>query len=166
MYDILLFSGGLYKFELLAEHVDDIGGLIIQEDRLHISRGSSFLTEEIRVMLIIPTNEVSNIKSLADEIKGEVGELKLEEPLKTNILNSFKIHDIICKNNDWVNKESLIELIEFNEESGLIEIYNDAEIETDILRNLDECLDLMLSLELIEKRKNEAGFEYRITIND
>ncbi len=162
MYEILLFSGGLYKFELLVEHVDDIGGLIIQEDRLHISRGSSFITEEIRVMLIIPPNEVSSVKSLADDIKGEIEELKLEESLKNNIINSFKIHDIICKHNDWLNKESLIKLIEFYEENGLMELDTDVLMESGRLKNLDECLDLMLSLELIEKHGPEDNVEYRI----
>jgi hypothetical protein len=162
MYEILLFSGGLYKFELLTEHVEDIGGLIIQEDRLHISRGSSFLTEEIRVMLIVPPNEVSSIKSLADDIKGEIEELELEETLKNNIIYSFKIHDIICKNNDWLNKESIIKFMEYNEENELMGIDDDKDMKTDILKNLEECLDLMISLELIEKRENEDELEYRI----
>jgi methyl coenzyme M reductase subunit C-like uncharacterized protein (methanogenesis marker protein 7) len=53
----IVFSGGVYKYELLVEHVDDVGGLIIQEDVLHISRGTSFLADGLRVILIVPSNE-------------------------------------------------------------------------------------------------------------
>lgn len=174
MYKILLFSGGVYKFELLSEHVDDVGGLLIQENRLQISRGSSFLSEEVRVMLILPPNEVSSIKSLANDIKGKIEEVELEETLQNNLIKSLEIYDILCKANNWLNIESIIKLIEFESEHGLMGIYHDSrEINVLLMKNedvtcqkLEECLELMISLELLDKRKNNDVFEYRISKDD
>lgn len=164
MYEILLFSGGVYKFELLREHVDDIGGLIIQEDRLHISRGSSFLSEEIRVMLIVPPNEISSLKSLANDIKGQIEELELEEKLKNNLIYSLKIYDVLCKESDWLNKEALIKIIESSHENGVME-KNLTEQDIFTEESFEECLELMLSLKLITKRGNDENkeVEYRIS---
>ncbi len=116
MYKILLFSGGLYKYDLLVEHVDDVGGLIIQKDSLQISRNTSFLREEIKVLLIIPSNEISSVRSLAKEIKGEIEELELEEPIREKLLKSLKIYDILSKSNSWLNKESIENRIDEEEE--------------------------------------------------
>lgn len=151
MYKILHFSGGVYKFEHLAEHVEDIGGLLFQENRIHISRGTSFLSEEVQVIFLVPANEVASVRELASELKGEIEELEVEEPLKSNLIDSMDIYNILCKTDDWIHQEAISE--EYHE-------------------NLEECLDLMLSLELIEKRasKDKAGTDqsnyYRILKKD
>lgn len=162
MYKILHFSGGVYKFDLLAEHVEDVGGLLFQENRLQINRGASFLSEEIQVIFMVPPNEVSSVKELASELKGEIQEMEIDEPLKSNLINSLAIYNILCKAEDWVNHDIISESDEYIPEYGFVESgdYNH------ILNNLEECLDLMLSLELIEKRENEGNSEYRILIKD
>lgn len=159
MYKILHFSGGVYKFDLLAEHVEDVGGLLFQENHLQISKGSYFLSEEVQVIFMVPTNEVSSVKEVASEIKGEIEEVEIEEPLKSNLINSLDIYNILCKAEDWVNQDLISESYEYNlAEDGFVEYGND----NHILDNRDECLDLMLSLELIEKRENKGKSEYRI----
>ena len=145
MYKILHFSGGVYKFDLLAEHVEDVGGLLFQENRLQISKGSYFLAEEVQVIFMVPPNEVSSVRELASEIKGEIEEVEIEEPLKSNLINSLDIYNILCKANDWVDQEVISE-----------ECHD----------NLEECLDLMLSLELIEKRASNGKSDYRILKED
>ncbi|WP_321421591.1 methyl-coenzyme M reductase family protein [uncultured Methanobacterium sp.] len=151
MYKILHFSGGVYRFEQLAEHVEDIGGLLFQENHIHISRGTSFLSEEVQVIFLVPAKETTSVKELASEIKGEIEELEVEEPLKSNLINSMDIYNILCKTDDWTHQEVISE--EYHE-------------------NLEECLDLMLSLELIEKRaindeaSNEKSNYYRILKED
>jgi hypothetical protein len=166
MYKILHFSGGVYKFDLLAEHVEDVGGLLFQENHLHISRGTSFLSEKIQVIFIVPLNEISSVKDLASEIKGEVEEVDIEEPLKSNLITSMAIYNILCKTEDWLNQDIISESNEYNPiENGFRKSDDDNElpVDDDILQdNLKECLDLMLSLELIEKRENKGKSEYRI----
>ena len=63
MYEIILFSGGVYKYDELTEAVEDLGGLILRKDNFHISRGESYLSEEIEVMLIIPEEDKPTIES-------------------------------------------------------------------------------------------------------
>jgi hypothetical protein len=170
MYKILHFSGGVYKFDLLAEHVEDVGGLLFQENRLHISRGASFLSEEVKVIFIIPLNEVSSVNDLASEIKGEIEELDIEEPLKSNLINSMDIYNILCKADDWVNNDIISESDEYNPiENSFRESGDDNELPDDnnnLQDNLKECLDLMLSLELVEKRDHDGTSEYRILKNN
>ena len=177
MYKILHFSGGVYKFDLLAEHVEDVGGLLFQENRLHISRGTSFLSEEIQVIFIVPTNEVSSVKDLASAIKGEVEEADIEEPLKSNLIASMAIYNILCMTDDWLNKDIISESEEYNPiENGFRESGdgnefsgedNELPADNDNLQdNLKECLDLMLSLGLIEKRDHDGTSEYRILKNN
>jgi hypothetical protein len=159
MYKILHFSGGVYKFDLLAEHIEDVGGLLFQENHLNISKGSYFLSEEVQVIFIVPPNEVSSVRDLASEIKGEIEELDIEEPLKSNLINSMDIYNILCKVDDWMNQDIISESDEYDPiENGFREFGNDNHVED----NLKECLDLMLSLELIEKRENEGTSEYHI----
>lgn len=157
MYKILLFSGGVYKFELLVEYIEDIGGLVVQEDRLHITRGNYFLSEEIRVMLIVPHTELSNVSSFANGIKGSVEELIIEKPLENKLINSLELYNILCKADDWIDQDALSNIIEHYIRDGYIKI----ETPTNFPEfNLDNCLEFMLSLKLIKKRENDGIIEY------
>ncbi|BDZ71282.1 methyl-coenzyme M reductase family protein [Methanobacterium petrolearium] len=164
MYKILLFSGGVYKYELLVEHVDDVGGLIIQEDVLRISRGTSFLADELRVILIVPSNEISSINSVASDIKGHVEELKLEKPVHENLVDILQIYDILCKTNSWLNIDSVMKLMISDDENGFIETNEDSgKNDTETIQKLEECLDLMLSLKIVDKRTENSESEYCIS---
>lgn len=169
MYKILHFSGGVYKFDLLAEHVEDVGGLLIQENHLQKSRGSYFLSEEIQVIFIVPPNEVSSIELLASEIKGEIQEMELEESLKNNLINSLGIYNILCKAGDWINPDSIMETDEYDlhnetpfEYNLSLNEFSGPDDDNQVHTNLEKCLDIMLSLKLIEKRDNKGKSEYRI----
>lgn len=162
MYRILHFTGGVHKFDLLAEHVDDVGGLLFQENHLHISRGNYFLSEEIQVIFMVPPNEISSIQGLAREIKGEIQEIEVEEPLKSNLHYLMDVHDVLCKNGGWMTLENILKSSESRQENML-------ESETDILifaelEELQECIELMLSLELVEKREIKGKLEYHSKI--
>jgi hypothetical protein len=158
MYEIVLFSGGVYKFDLLVEHVEDVGGLLVQENRLQISRGTSFLSEEIRVMIIAPTNEISGIKSIAKDIKGEIEEIEIEKPLKDNLISALELYGVMCKTRDWLDMSTIQELSKFHYEKELVELKDNQ----DHYNAFEECLELMISLELIEKRESERELEYRV----
>jgi hypothetical protein len=163
MYKILLFSGGVYKFELLVEFIEDIGGLIVQEEHLHITRGSSFLSEEIRVMLIVPHSEFSGVRSIADDIKGNIEEFIIEETLKNNLINTLKIYNVLCKANDWLDQTAIKEMIDNSVEDGCFEIEPH---ENDSEENLEDCLELMISLKIIQKRENNGIDEYSMLKED
>lgn len=165
MYKILLFSGGLYKYDLLVEHVDDVGGLIIQKDSLQISRDTSFLREEIRVILIIPSNEISSVRSLAKKIKGEIEELKLEEEIHEKLIHSLEIYNILCKSNSGLNRESIEKLMEDQEEKGLF-ITADTSKKYDTNPPIEECLELMLSLEILKRHLKNDEFEYYVNVEN
>ncbi len=162
MYKIMLFSGGLYKYDLLVEHVDDVGGLIIQKDSLQISRNTSFLREEIKVLLIVPSNEISSVKSLAKEIKGEIEELELEDAIHKKLLKSLKIYDILSKSNSWLNTESIKKQMEAEKEL----INNVDAMKKDYIPKVEECLELMLTLEILQRRHENNEFEYCIILDD
>lgn len=49
MYQIMIYSGGLYKFDEFVEFIDDLGGLVLKRDKFYISRGEYFLSEEINI---------------------------------------------------------------------------------------------------------------------
>ncbi|NYB52581.1 MAG: methyl CoM reductase subunit C [Methanobacteriaceae archaeon] len=160
MYNILLFSGGVYKFELLAEYIEDVGGLLVQEDRLHISRGSYFLSEEMRVILIVPQSEISSVKSFAYDIKGNIEELKLEKNLESKLKNSLIIYNILSKKENWMGITEILDQIQKDTQGNY---YN--ELESDIKdseHDLEKCLELMLSLKLIKKRKHNEIDEYHL----
>lgn len=170
MYKILHFSGGVYKFDLLAEHVEDIGGLIIPEKFILKSRGSYFLSEEIQVIFIVPPSEVSNIELWAKEIKGEIREVDLEEPLKSNLITLLNIYDILCKARDWVTTDILKSHSGFNDNISKSKRYNtnlnsfSRPSGKHLPYNLEKCLDLMLSLKLIEKREKQGKVEHRVKL--
>jgi len=175
MYKILHFSGGVYKFELLAEHVDDVGGLLIQENYLQKSRGSYFLSEEIQVIFIVPPNEVSSIELLASEIKGEIREVEIEETLKSNLINSMNVYNILCKAGDWITTDSIRESEVYSLEIDYLSERDKSHLNKNSgsgkanqqPNSIEDCLDLMLSLKLIEKRENDDDkVEFRILKDD
>ncbi|WP_042704343.1 methyl-coenzyme M reductase family protein [Methanobrevibacter arboriphilus] len=57
MYELLLFTGGIYKFNEFKEFIDDLGGLIIEMESFKVSRGMYFLSEEVKVLILVPIGE-------------------------------------------------------------------------------------------------------------
>jgi len=170
MYKILHFSGGVYKFDLLKEHVEDVGGLLIQERYFHKSRGSYFLSEEIQVIFIVPPNEVSSIELLAKEIKGEICEVEMEEPLKSDLISSLNIYNILCKAGGWITPDFIRMSKLYHSDNTYTPIRDNPYIngnsgpidDNQHPDNLEQCLNLMLSLKVIEKKKKNDKIEYRI----
>lgn len=157
MYRVLLFSGGIYKFDQLQEYLEDVGGILIREDRLQITRGSSFLSEEVRVMLIVPIKEVEPIKSLANEIKGEIEVLKIEQNLKNEYISIISIYNILSQANNWRNIEEIIELMECPCQSNICR-----ENEQCTFNEIKNTLEKMMSLKILEMREQLGKQEFRI----
>ena len=157
MYRVLLFSGGIYKFDTLQEYLEDVGGVLIREDRLQITRGSSFLSEEVRVMLIVPLKEVEPVKSLANEIKGEIESLEIDQNLENEFISIISIYNSISQANNWINIEEIIELMECPCPSNICR-----EDEQCTFNDIEDTLKKMCSLKILEMREALGIQEYRI----
>jgi hypothetical protein len=159
MYEILLFSGGVYRFDELAEFVEDIGGLVLKKDIFEISRGEYFLAEEIHVLLIVPQKESGTLRSLSDDIKGEIEDLNIQDDQKYALLSSLSIYDVLCKAGSWINAEKLKSSIDCPCYAILCNETNGADCTLD---RLDELLMDMCSMEIIEYRVSDEGVEYQL----
>ena len=157
MYRVLLFSGGIYKFDLLQEYLEDVGGVLIREDRLQITRGSSFLSEEVRVMLIVPLKEVEPVKSLANEIKGEIELLKIDQNMENEFISIISIYNILSPTNNWISIEKIIELMECPCPSNICR-----ENEQCTFNEIENILNKMCSLKILETRQKLEKQEFRI----
>jgi Methyl-coenzyme M reductase operon protein C len=156
MYQVLLFNGGIYKFIQLQEYLDDVGGLLIREDRLQITRGTSFLSEQIRVTLVVPTKEVESIKLLANEIKGEIEILKIDQNLENLLISFISIYNILSLTNNWITTEEIKLLMECPCQSNICR-----EDEKCTFNEIENILDKMCSLKILETRQ-QGKQEFRI----
>ena len=158
MYEILLFGGGVYKFDELVEFIEDIGGIVLNKEQLDISRGNYFLSEEIRVLLIVPKKEVESVKLIVKEIKGEIEDLNLTDDQSNAFLSYFPIYSILCGVRTWISKEDLKNLID----CPCYPINCRTEDENCTLDRLDFILNDMCSISLIESRTFKGIIEYRL----
>jgi len=153
------FTGGVYKFDELAEYLDDAGGLLIREDRLHINRGSYFISQELQVIMIVPQEEVNHLIAQASEIKGIIEEVSLKEKDEKEMFLFLILYNIFSQTNNWV---SLSWVKNFMEASNHEEYLIGLEVVDDQLIDLQKALDSMCSLELLDKRDKNETIEYRI----
>ncbi|HDN68720.1 MAG TPA: methanogenesis marker 7 protein [Methanomicrobia archaeon] len=68
MYEIMMFTGGVYKFNELKEVVEDIGGFVLQE---------MVMQSETMMHLAFPVEEEPRIRAKAKELGGKLKELPL-----------------------------------------------------------------------------------------
>ncbi|MDP3623668.1 MAG: methyl-coenzyme M reductase family protein [Methanobacteriaceae archaeon] len=157
MYQIRIYSGGLYKFNEFVEFIDDLGGLVLKRDKFHISRGEYFLSEELHALTVIPTQESENAEIKAKNLKGSLNLLDVEEDNRIKILSCLTLHDLLSKNIDGLNKEQIINEIKCPCISEIC-----IENEECLLNYLDEVLDGMLQMEMIEEHVIEQVTVYKI----
>ncbi|MEN6329377.1 MAG: methyl-coenzyme M reductase family protein [Methanobacteriaceae archaeon] len=166
MYRIIRFKGGVYRFDELSEYLEDAGGMLFQEDRLHIIRGSSFITQELQVIMILPPDELEQVTSLAEDIKGQIEEdLNLDPQEEMEMLHYFYLYHTICQADEWANLSLIKELTDklYHAEDPLPDLvylnyFNDSSAPEDFRKSLD----IMCNLELLEVREQKGKPEYRI----
>ncbi|MGC9516271.1 MAG: methyl-coenzyme M reductase family protein [Methanomicrobiales archaeon] len=159
MYEIVIFKGGVYKFDEFKELVEDLGGLVLKKDHLEISRGIYFLSEEITVPLILPVNEIVNVSKLAHEIKGMIFETDIESEKKAELISYLTIYDILSKSNKWMGKKDLEKYLKC---PCIINCHNSSEFCAK--DNLDEILMDMYTIELIDMQNKIDEVKYRLRI--
>jgi hypothetical protein len=166
MYRIIRFTGGVYRFHELAEYLEDAGGMLVQEDRLHIIRGSSFITQELQVIMIIPPDEVEHVKSLAQDIKGQIEEdLNLDPQDEVEMLHYFYLYHTLSQAGEWVDLSMIKDLTDqlYHAEDPLPDlVYLNYFNESSTPEDFKKSLDIMCSLELLEVRDPQGKPEYRV----
>jgi len=161
MYEILIFHGGIYKFSDFKELIEDLGGLVLKKDHLEITRGIYFLSEEITVPLVLPVEEIENVKEMAKEIKGNLSETKIDSQKKSELLSYLNVYDILSKSDHWMNKKELKKHLKCPC------IVNCGKISDFCGKDyLDKILNDMEIIELIEVRGKNNRDEYRLRVEN
>jgi putative methanogenesis marker protein 7 len=63
MLEPVMFTGGLYKHDLVVELVEDLGGYVLQKN---------VTQTEIILLILVPTEDMALLQALAKEIRGEL----------------------------------------------------------------------------------------------
>lgn len=161
MYEILIFQGGIYKFNYFKEFIEDLGGLVLKKDHLEITRGIYFLSEEITVPLLLPVEEIGNVKEIAKELKGNLSKTKIDILKKSELVSYLNVYDILSKSDHWMEKREL-------EERLKCPCIVNCEKSSDfcVKDHLDKILNDMDTIELIEVREKNFKDEYRLRVKN
>lgn len=159
MYEIYLFRGGVYRFDELKEAVEDLGGLVLKKDYFHISRGVSFLAEEVEVMLMVPLQDETIIKSLSSDIKGRLDKLEFEDINISDILGYISVCDALIRSGTWM---TIDEIRNYLECPCAGQLCSEQEIEICVLDNLEETLSKFCQEKILKSRKRNGEDEYSL----
>ncbi len=159
MYKIVLFSGGVYKFDELVETVEDVGGLVLKKDYFHISRGASYLSEEIQVMLIIPEKDVELIELMSQDIKGNISKLELNYSQVNNILTYLSVYNVLSRTDSWMTINEIKDLIQCPCPSLLCQISDN---ENCVYDELNDSLPNLCLQGVVISRKQDNKTEYQL----
>ena len=157
MYEIFLFTGGVYRFDELKETVEDHGGLVLKEDLFHIRRGVSFLANEVEAIIIIPAEDGDIIRSFSKEIKGHLEKLDLDEFKKKDVLTYISVWDALIKSGDWMTSEEIEDMMECPCPAQLCE----QEGKICILDEIDEALENFCKDGILRSRRRKKT-EYKL----
>lgn len=163
MYKILIFHGGVYRFNELVEMVEDLGGMVLKKEYFQITRGASFLSEEVHATLIVPEEDEKSVKSLCKDIKGTISESGIENPDKNIILAFIPIYNALSLVGTWVKAEDIQDMIECP--CGAM-LCRDPGIKSCVLDELDETLDKLCSQGIVKSREVEGCTEYCLSDED
>jgi hypothetical protein len=166
MYEIFLFSGGVYRFDEFKEAVEDVGGMVLKKNLFHKSRGTSFLSDEVQVVIIIPLEDEKVIKEFSDEIKGHLVKLD-EEDLKNNdIISYLAICDVLVKQGRWMTLDELKDEVECPCPGQLCNQQDQKEynqnLEKCIQDHLDKVVEKFCRKKILIYRKQNGKKEYNL----
>ena len=63
MLEPVMFTGGLYKHDLVVELVEDLGGYVLQKN---------VTQTEIILLILIPSEDTAALEALSKELRGEL----------------------------------------------------------------------------------------------
>lgn len=159
MYDILVYNGGVYRFNELVEFVEDSGGMILRRDDFHVSRGVYFIAQEVHVVIIAPADVTENLKLLAAELKGDIEVIEVEYEDKINMVSLLPIYNILSSTGEWTNLQTIEDSLECPCVDGVCEEFE----KTPCLKDITKTLEAMERMEIVESRDN-GKLEYRLRL--
>ncbi len=158
MYKILGYSGGVYRFDEVLETVEDAGGIVLNRDEFHISRGDYFISQEVHVIIVIPEEGVEDIKSIAAELKGDLEELDVDRLQKKSVMSIIPVYNLLCQTTLWVDVKTLEDMIVCPCMIGVCKEFE----EFSCYDKMEKTLDSMCRMEIAEYRQSNGKREYRL----
>ncbi len=162
MYQVLLYSGGIYKFDEFVEFVEDCGGLVLKKDSFYISRGEYYLGEEIRVLIIIPIQEKEKTVKMAQELKGKIETVDLEFEEKSKILSCLVVYDFLNNKLQPLEKEKIDENLTCH---CNFQICEDSKTKC-FFPDLEGIIETMVDLQLLVVQVKNGKKEYLLKSNE
>lgn len=157
MYKILGYSSGVYRFNEMVEFVEDNGGIVLTKDEFHISRGAYFISQEVHVILVIPSEVLNDVKIFAKELKGDIEHLEVDTEQKIKVLSIIPVYNLLSHQSSWLDIKKIEDIMDC---PCITEVCK--EFEETCLVDLEKTLDAMKRMEIIETRDSSGVMEYRI----
>jgi hypothetical protein len=155
MYKIIGYSGGIYRFEEVVECVEDAGGIIINRDEFHVSRGAYFMGQEVHVVIVTPEDALDDIKTISAELKGDIEELNVDDEIKLATLSIIPVYNLLSQLG-WVDIGTLEDMISCPCVDGICQEFKGVSC----IDNLEKILGDMCKMEIAENRTGTR--EYRL----
>ena len=157
MYKILGYSGGVYRFNEIIEFVEDNGGIILKRDVFEINRGAYFISQEVHVVIVIPEEDLNDLKIIVEELKGDIEYLDLGDEQKNAVISLLPVYNVLSCSGRWVDMKTLENMIQC---PCLIDVCNELKGVTCI--ELEKTLDAMCRMGIAEKRITGENKEFRL----
>lgn len=158
MYMILVYTGGVYRFNEIVELVEDSGGIVLKRDEFQISRGDYFISQEIHVIIVIPEEALEELQNLTKELKGDLELLKLEYKQKLALISLIPIYNLLSLAETWVDADTLNGMIECTCLNDVCREYD----KISCFEDMEKTLDNMCKMEIAEDRIASGIREYRL----
>lgn len=105
MYKIMMFEGGVYKFNELKEHIEDIGGFILQE---------SVMQTETMLHMAFPEEEERSVRNKIKDLGGKFKELPLAGTEIMVVSPSLGKHHAVnpmCDISEYLRRQGAITIV-------------------------------------------------------
>ena len=160
MYKILVYNGGVYRFDELVEFVEDVGGLVLKRDDFHVSRGAYFISQEVHVIIVIPEEVTEDLEAMAADLMGDIEVLDVEYPDKINVISLIPVYNILSREAGWIDLDLINDKLECPCVNGVCQEFEKSACLTDV----EKTLEAMCRMEIAESRNANGGVEYRLKI--
>ncbi len=162
MYKILVYNGGVYRFDELVEFVEDSGGIILRRDDFEISRGVYFISQEVHVIIITPEEVTEDLKLMAAELKGDVEILDVEYEDRINVISLLPVYNLLSSIGDWVDITTLDGLLECPCVDGVCQEF----LKSPCLEDIEKTLEAMCRMEIAESKELDGKIKYRLKLEN
>ena len=85
MLEPVMFTGGVYKHDLVMELVDDLGGYILQKN---------VAQSEVILLLLVPSEDMQTLEALSKELRGELERAPLAGTEVAVVTPTLAIHHL------------------------------------------------------------------------